>query len=181
MKNYLLASLICLLILSTFPPVFGQSETDSISIFLEGEPTVLLGITGVDDLDSDSTETKAWNGGGLELVRAFSTKHYPNLKPCAFEVRNAVLDWKNTLNLVPAYDKLETTTITFMLWQPDRQGLFEVKYMCKDDGSYARSWLNYYTLSGERIEVEAVSELYQTYKISDLWDALSKSMGCFAE
>lgn len=147
----------------------------------EGEPTVLLGITGVNSLDSDSTEREAWSGGGMELVRAFSTQVYPNLRPCPNEIRAAAVSWQRANNLIPDTDELTETKVRLQLWQPDRRGLFEVKYLSKSDGTYARSWLNYYTLTGEKVEVETIAELYETYKISSLWNDLAESMGCFAE
>ncbi len=147
----------------------------------EGEPTILLGITGVNSLNSDSTEVEAWSGGGLELVRAFSTQVYPNLRPCPNEIRAAAITWQRAQNLIPTKDELTETKVKLQLWQPDRKGLFEVKYLSKSDGTYARSWLNYYTLTGEKVEVETIEELYETYKISSLWEDLAESMGCFAE
>ena len=147
----------------------------------EGEPTILLGITGVNSLESDSTEREAWDGGGLELIRTFSTQFYPGLRPCPKEVREAAINWQREQQMIPATDEIGDNKVKLQLWQPDYKGLFEVKYLSKPDGTYARSWVNYYTLSGEQLQVETIKELYETYKISSLWDDLFEGMGCVAK
>lgn len=143
-----------------------------------GEPTTLLGITGVNSIFSDSTEIKAAIGGGLEMERMFSTQIYPNLKPCNKEIHSTFTNWIKENNLVTAKNIFNENYVSFEVWTSDYEGLFELKYVCSNDGSYARTWIDYYKITGESLAVETITELYINYKISDLWDNIQKSMGC---
>jgi len=154
------------------------SAQDSIPNISDWEAVTLLGITGVNDVFSDSTECEAALGGGMEMVRMFSTQIYPNLKPCSEEIHFTLMDWIKLQNLYISEDILENNKVTIQAWQPDYEGLFELKYKCTSDGSYARSWIKYYTKTGKDIEVETVLHLYEKYKISELWNQIQKSIGC---
>ncbi|RJE74957.1 hypothetical protein [Reichenbachiella sp. MSK19-1] len=168
----------------SFYSLSGYAQSDTLTAppkIPDGAPTIMLGITTVNSLDSDSTEAEAWSGGGLELVRSFSTLVYPDLRPCPKEIRATGIKWQKDYDLIPAKDVLKENELTLKFWLPDYNGLFEIKYLSKPDGTYARSWLNYYTLTGERLEIETIEEYYTTYKISQLWDDLAESMGCSVE
>ena len=176
MNNIKIFTLILLLSLAQLS--FSQQDSISLPPKPIGKSIPLLGITGVNDLFSDSTENEAANGGGLEMERWFSTQHYPNLRPCTNLVHKTFLEWGKSQKMVIAEDRLSETEILVELWQPDYNGYFELKYTSLKDGTYARASIDYYTITGELISIETIKNLYIKYKISNLWDEIQKSIGC---
>lgn len=151
---------------------------DSIPPKPNWEAVTILGITGVDNIFSDSTETEAALGGGMEMARMFSTQIYPNLRPCSKEIHKTLNAWVQEQDLLVAKDELVENKVSIEVWQRDYKGLFTLNYKCLSDGTYARSWINYYTITGKEIPVETIVEIYKEYKIGDLWNQIQKSIGC---
>lgn len=175
MKSLILIVALCLIC----PTLFAQNKKASAKTRIPSETaTVILGITGVNDIDSDSTEPQATEGGAMGMKRMFSTQLYPALKPCGIILYKVASLWIKENKLRTSNESLSDTEVLLESWGIDNDGLFELKYTCTEDGTYARVWLNYYTIKGEKIDPAAVLELYEKYNISDLWDKLQRGMGC---
>lgn len=143
-----------------------------------GNPTPLIGITGVDDVMSTVEEPNASEGGAMGMQRFFTTKIVAALNNCVSQTRSAFVTWYSGYDLLPASEKIEQYRMTTRVWDKSRQGLFEAGYELNQNEKFIRASLDYYRLNGEKVSPASIESLISTYQLNALWNELSEAMEC---
>lgn len=145
---------------------------------LEKPATPLLGITAVDDVFSDINEPEAHEGGAMGMQRFFSTKVISKLSTCTDDVHRVFSNWLAESELTPVDEIKSEHKLTILVWDKQRQGLFEAGYVLNIEQQYVRASLDYYSIDGQKVSPSSIKPLLDTYNLTALWNNISGALEC---
>lgn len=138
----------------------------------------LVGITMVDNIDSDIEEPNEASGGAMEMQRFFATLVVGKLNNCLKNVQSSFDKWMKDQKLLASKETVAVDKLNLLIISRDKKGLFDTGYIVNKDKSYVRVYIDYFDTSGNKLAIEAIESLIKDYDLSAFWSDLKESMEC---